>query len=306
MLSSLIVLAFLPLLFALLARPSWRKNNDDVLKLLRTDLDDGVDTPPPRVLLLTAHPDDECMFFAPTVQALVEHGNKLPPTDTDRLEVYSLCLSIGNADGLGSVRRHELDRSLDILGIQEGHRWVEDKSALQDNFTAQWDHQVIADVIMPYVINNNITTILTFDDYGISGHPNHYSLPRGVVHLISSLSVTSSPTNGSALPSIPRLFALVSMPLLSKYTGPLSLLLVPLQRALNGMLLSNSEHNTVTTGQHDAGPSRVVFISGAAEYATALRAMRQHRSQLVWFRWLYVTFSRYMWVNDWVEAVPRG
>jgi N-acetylglucosaminylphosphatidylinositol deacetylase len=22
----------------------------------------------------------------------------------------------------------------------------------------------------------------------------------------------------------------------------------------------------------------------------------------VWFRWLYVSFSRYMWVNEWLEV----
>ena len=45
-------------------------------------------------------------------------------------------------------------------------------------------------------------------------------------------------------------------------------------------------------------------VSGAEGYARAHRAMRQHWSQLVWFRWLYVAFSRYMWVNEWVEVGP--
>lgn len=27
-------------------------------------------------------------------------------------------------------------------------------------------------------------------------------------------------------------------------------------------------------------------------------AMRQHRSQMVWFRWLYIYFSRYMLINS--------
>jgi len=42
------------------------------------------------------------------------------------------------------------------------------------------------------------------------------------------------------------------------------------------------------------------------DYLTALRAMRQHWSQLVWFRWLYVLFSKYMWVNEWVEVQVEG
>ena len=48
-----------------------------------------------------------------------------------------------------------------------------------------------------------------------------------------------------------------------------------------------------------------VFVSGVDGYKTALRAMEEHKSQLVWFRWLYVSFSRYMWVNEWVEVSPK-
>jgi hypothetical protein len=47
-------------------------------------LSQGVDKPR-KVLLLTAHPDDEVMFFAPTVMALVSAG----------WEVSGLCLSTG-------------------------------------------------------------------------------------------------------------------------------------------------------------------------------------------------------------------
>lgn len=37
------------------------------------------------VLILTAHPDDECMFFAPTILSLIAQGQK----------VVALCLSVG-------------------------------------------------------------------------------------------------------------------------------------------------------------------------------------------------------------------
>ena len=78
-----------------------------------------------RVLLLTAHPDDECLFFTPTVSSLLA----LPSASGlsgHSVELYSLCLSVGNADGLGEVRRDELLRSLDVLGIPEGRRWLVD------------------------------------------------------------------------------------------------------------------------------------------------------------------------------------
>lgn len=91
------------------------------------------DSANPRVLLLTAHPDDECMFFAPTVTSLlasppvsVARDKAVDPKIHAGVEVYSLCLSVGDADGLGDVRRAELARSLDVLGIQEDKRWVVD------------------------------------------------------------------------------------------------------------------------------------------------------------------------------------
>lgn len=83
--------------------------------------------PDSNVLLLTAHPDDECMFFAPTILSLTKHhhlehgdGEKKP------LNVFSLALSVGDAEGLGDTRREELGRSLDVLGVGEGKRWVVD------------------------------------------------------------------------------------------------------------------------------------------------------------------------------------
>jgi N-acetylglucosaminylphosphatidylinositol deacetylase len=253
------------------------------------------------VLLLTAHPDDECMFFAPTLLALVAAG----------AHVHSLCLSVGNADGLGGVRKHELEGSLDVLGVPPARRWAVDRpyvpSAipqhafalpryrdLQDNITLDWDPRIVSSVIEPYVLAHNISTvrpslhvrlshllifaqIITFDAGGISNHPNHRSLPLGVSHLLSHTST----------PPLPRLLTLVSVPLHIKYIGPLAPLLSKASLYLQG----DAPRTTTTT-----------FVAGAKGFATAHAAMRRHWSQLVWFRWLYVLFSRYMWVNDLVEV----
>ncbi|KAI0731074.1 LmbE-like protein [Earliella scabrosa] len=234
------------------------------------------------ILLLTAHPDDECMFFAPTLLALQE-TLKPPPT------LYSLCLSVGNADGLGDVRRHELAASLDVLGIGEGRRWVLDHPELQDNFTAEWDPDLIAEVLKPYVLDHQITSILTFDDHGISSHPNHISLPKGVLHLLGSLPAESEKPR-------PSLYTLTTVPLLEKYLGLLSPLITKASLSLSPLW-------NVADASADAG---VVAVSSWSGYLRAHQAMRQHWSQLVWFRWLYVSFSRYMWVNDWVEVIPTS
>ena len=61
---------------------------------------------------MTAHPDDECMFFGPTILGLLRHGGGGTCN-----EVYMLCMSDGNADQLGTTRRQELYESGSVLGI---------------------------------------------------------------------------------------------------------------------------------------------------------------------------------------------
>ncbi|KAG5647872.1 hypothetical protein DXG03_007796 [Asterophora parasitica] len=245
------------------------------------------------VLLLTAHPDDECMFFAPTLRALLSAGTP----------VYSLCLSTGDVDGLGPIRAAELGRSLDVLGIPPTRRWVVDHLELQDNFTARWDSDTIADVLRPYIVENDISTILTFDAGGVSGHPNHRSLPDGAARLLD--------LHDSSI----KLYTLVTWPVIAKYTGLLAPILAKSSLAQVDIYPFLDAHVTnlrrafqlVTTpaSSSEQPVGLVLAISGVADYLTALNAMRAHESQLVWFRWLYVLFSRYMWVNEWSElSIP--
>ena len=60
-----------------------------------------------RILLVTAHPDDECMFFTPTIVDFQKKGFKID----------LLCLSTGNAEGKGEIRVKELLASARVLGI---------------------------------------------------------------------------------------------------------------------------------------------------------------------------------------------
>ncbi|PFH49579.1 hypothetical protein AMATHDRAFT_86365 [Amanita thiersii Skay4041] len=255
------------------------------------------------VLLLTAHPDDECLFFAPTILALTGSD--------DRNKLYSFTLSNGDAEGLGETRKRELEGSLDVLGVGPEHRRLVNHPQLRDNMTVYWSSDVIADLIRPYVVEHNITTILTFDHEGISSHPNHKSIPDGVKRLIQTYSLDA--------PSTPRLYSLITVPLLTKYNGVLSPILAKIDLLCNrgvyylelafvrvlqmlGVPLTSepgkSNYAAPATTPHFIMP---VFVSGIKDYWRAISAMREHRSQLLWFRYLYVLFSRYMWVNEWVE-----
>ncbi|TFK26578.1 N-acetylglucosaminylphosphatidylinositoldeacety la se [Coprinopsis marcescibilis] len=238
-----------------------------------------------RILLLTAHPDDEAMFFAPTLLALAssQTGANKP------LEVFSLCVSVGNADGLGHIRPAELERSLEILGVVHKNRRIVDHPDLQDNFTALWDPKTIASVLHPYIIEHQIDTILTFDYGGISGHPNHRALQMGVQELWPLLQDQQRP----------RLFTLVTVPPIVKYSSVLAPALAKLDIHLSKVL----KRVEVSLPPPQQAPMPV-FISGVSQYKRGFKAMLAHKSQLVWFRWLYLLFSRYMWVNEWVEITP--
>ena len=62
-----------------------------------------------RVLLVTAHPDDECMFFAPTIRNILKQNGSLE----------LLCLSTGDGAGKGRIRVEELHKSCRVLGISK-------------------------------------------------------------------------------------------------------------------------------------------------------------------------------------------
>jgi N-acetylglucosaminylphosphatidylinositol deacetylase len=112
-----VILALVPALFSLLLRPL---HPADVFL-------DGSHSFPPRILLLTAHPDDEAFFFGPTITSLMSLSGSDNASGSVTPQVYSLCLSVGNADGLGDIRRRELADSLDVLGVAKDKRWVLDK-----------------------------------------------------------------------------------------------------------------------------------------------------------------------------------
>ena len=131
---------------------------------------------------------------------------------------------------------------------------------------------------------------MTFDGQGISSHPNHISIPHGIIHLLPQLP---SP--------IPKLYTLISLPVFAKYQGPIAPALAKYDLALQKLWQGLYAYVFSPAPSERAKVQIPVFISGFDGYLLALKSMYQHQSQLVWFRWLYVLFSRYMWVNEWLE-----
>ncbi|KAG2385942.1 hypothetical protein C9374_003091 [Naegleria lovaniensis] len=143
-----------------------------------------------RVGIIISHPDDEAMFFTPIIASLVEQ--KIP--------IHILCLSTGNVLGLGQERIRELERSCVELGICDSNTdsslvvkslsdtfksennkiVIIDHEQLKDGMKQKWNSELIGQVVYKFVQEFNISTILTFDERGISDHPNHIATWNGV------------------------------------------------------------------------------------------------------------------------------
>ncbi|XP_043289789.1 N-acetylglucosaminyl-phosphatidylinositol de-N-acetylase [Venturia canescens] len=210
--------------------------------------------PPSRILLVTAHPDDEIMFFGPMLYSLVS----LPAT-----KIYLLCFTIGG----DKRRKEELWSCTKILGIPESGVTILMNSELPDDPTVQWSSDVVAERILQHIEMYKINAVVTFDKHGVSGHKNHKSLFYGIALLCIEGKV----------PSYCKLYILESVNIFRKYSWLLDL---PIS------LMSSSYWYLVTYEQRKL----------------LKKAMAAHRSQYVWFRKLYMIFSRYTFINTLQEV----
>ncbi|XP_021911508.1 N-acetylglucosaminyl-phosphatidylinositol de-N-acetylase [Carica papaya] len=111
-----------------------------------TFLNNGETVQKKNILLIVAHPDDESMFFSPTINYLTSRGHNL----------HVLCLSIGNADGKGNVRKDEFYQACAVLKVPLQQVKILDHPDLQDGFGQLWSHNLLAKVIEGEVTKHGI------------------------------------------------------------------------------------------------------------------------------------------------------
>lgn len=132
-----------------------------------------------------------------------------------------------------------------------------------------------------------IDVIVTFDKHGISSHPNHKSLHAGAHAFLKALMHRHS---GWECPV--QLYTLTTTLILRKYV---SLLDAP-------FTLLGATFNKKEAGAY---PTPLLFVSSPKGYRTAQKAMTTaHESQMRWFRWGWITLSRYMVLNDLKKEKP--
>ncbi|XP_070205528.1 N-acetylglucosaminyl-phosphatidylinositol de-N-acetylase-like [Littorina saxatilis] len=231
-----------------------------------------------RVLLITAHPDDECMFFSPLLLHL---------TAERQVHVHVLCLTNGNYYGQGKRREKEILKSCQILGIPESNIAVinkrygnkqksvlfqvkrPDKSVKVDLDLPDDPHQAWSSVSLDAEVRAAVDRvqphqIFTFDDYGVSGHGNHIAVAQAVRKMYKE---------ENRFKGVEAVYHLETVGVWRKYLGVLELPFT--------LLLSSN-----------------VYMLSPQHILRAQRAMLAHGSQLEWFRFLYIILSRYMAINS--------
>jgi N-acetylglucosaminylphosphatidylinositol deacetylase len=232
--------------------------------------------------LVIAHPDDECMFFSPTLSRLsanslgtLNTGGSSSSRGGGRVKWTVLCLSNGNACGLGKVREKELFESCATFKIRPECVQFVDDPRLQDGMDIEWDASVVADFIERHLDRHGSAHVISFDSLGISRHTNHIACFRGLQILKEKKEkkkvalgfwVQETATGG-----------------LFQYFGILTVLWQSLLSSCVG-------------GKETKAKTKVLCMQ-TYSLSTALRAMKMHRSQLVWYRYLHLIFSRYVYIN---------
>jgi N-acetylglucosaminylphosphatidylinositol deacetylase len=255
----------------------------------------------------------------------------------------------------GPVRTKELNRACSLIGLIEKKSSVAaaaaavvvlDDNRMKDGPNEVWNSDLIAATVLEHLqemISNFIVqqqqsqitvNIITFDEGGVSGHPNHMDVFRGVRHFLhekcrgsdkknsmtrvklkqqtSSSTVTDNGRNVSSSHSEVniRVFTLetLSNPL-HKYFLWIFVEFIPI---LLFQLLSYTIHFLlgglffIKKGQWGSLRfSRMNTTSDGKQIQCRLfdpvlvwMAMAAHHSQFVWYRRLSVLFSRYTYLND--------
>jgi len=125
-----------------------------------------------KILLCFPHPDDEIYISGYLLQEFVKNN----------IEFTILCLSHGGAGknysykkgDLKEIRKEEFYTALSYIGIHHSKATIIDfeDGTMKNNF------QEIKNYLENFLQTNKFESIITFDNTGITGHPDHISLSK--------------------------------------------------------------------------------------------------------------------------------
>jgi N-acetyl-1-D-myo-inositol-2-amino-2-deoxy-alpha-D-glucopyranoside deacetylase len=155
-----------------------------------------------RLLLVHAHPDDECINNGATMAAYVAAGRGVTLVTCTAGEMGEVLvpdlshLAFEHEGGLGEHRRTELAEAMRILGVTDqrwlggfgtfhdsGMAWHEDGHAMAADFVPEnafWNADLVeaADHLVRIIREVRPQVLVTYDEFGGYGHPDHIQAHR--------------------------------------------------------------------------------------------------------------------------------
>jgi len=158
--------------------------------------------PEQRILLVHAHPDDESIGQGATMAKYVAEGRGVTVVTCTAGEMGEILvpelehLAADKEDGLGLHRRGEIANAMAALGVTDhrwlggfgtyrdsGMKWHEDGHAVaadevHDNAFWHADLNQAADHLVPVIREVRPQVLVTYDEFGGYGHPDHIQAHR--------------------------------------------------------------------------------------------------------------------------------
>lgn len=243
------------------------------------------------IFFVIGHPDDEVMFFSPSLVELAKpkHNN----------HVKLLCFSKGDAADVsfGAIRSQELRTSARIVGLQTEDVVVLDN--YKDGMDVKWLPQDVAKTLHEQVGDagqSAQTVLITFDRQGVSNHPNHISLYYGCKEYFK----TFVQLHGAL-----KLYVLKSLNFWEKYSFTVLTNVELLVDLVSKFFLNTLKINinvSFFNTYNGRSLSSIKFYSDLNMLSVSYAAMAYgHFSQMVWFRYGWLMFSRYLTFNHLIQ-----
>ncbi|KAI5957971.1 hypothetical protein KGF57_002779 [Candida theae] len=234
------------------------------------------------------HPDDEVMFFSPTILEL----SKPKYNNTIKL----ICFSRGDAVGesMGPIRVKELYKSAGILGIDHNDVTVLNyKDGMNESWPVE-DIQESLKSIINFKSKDHAQVIITFDEFGVSHHPNHIALYHGAKAFIKN-----------SLKNNVKLYKLKSLGFLEKYSFTFLTNIELFVDYVSTLIQKFVPVNiTISFFEPKNSSTSIQIYSDLNMLACSYAAMGYgHYSQMVWFRYGWLMLSRYLTYNQLIEVI---
>jgi LmbE family N-acetylglucosaminyl deacetylase len=149
------------------------------------------------VVVVHAHPDDEAVFTGATLRRLADHGARVVLVTATAGELGTPRVPLRGKD-IGAVRRAELERAAELLGVARlvllGRRdsglagW---ESGQHPRALVRADLPALGRTLAALVEQEQAEAVVGYDADGVYGHPDHVAVHLLARHAAGLAGVTS-------------------------------------------------------------------------------------------------------------------